>query len=230
MSYFVLAVVIIFLILILNFVIPHFVKLFLKRNYLKKLEKSGNIFLTFDDGPDVNSTGEILDILSKNKIKATFFVLGNNAQKNKALIERMINEGHTVGIHGSSHLHPWKVKPWKALSDIVEGNKILKNLGVKTHYIRPPFGKLNLFTMSYILINKLTFVHWNVDTRDYEEKEPEKLNKLLQKKVTSGKIILLHDGRINITTPVSVTAKGLDLFLQNMHTELKLFSAISSVI
>lgn len=211
----------------LNFLLPHFVKLKWKNSFLRSAEKAGKVFLTFDDGPDSSSTGKLLDILNKYNIKATFFVLGKNALKNPELIKRIINEGHTIGIHGSSHFHPWKVTPWKTMLELSEGKKILRSFGINVQYVRPPYGKLNSFSLLYIWINKLIFVHWNVDPRDYD-KENLKLNKTLQNEITTGKVILLHDGRIEGASPVNTTLNAIVFYFENMSINPGLFSALNS--
>ena len=229
MNYLLSVILILFFLVLINFVLPHLAKLYWKNNNLKLAGSSGKIFLTFDDGPEIASTGEILDTLKKFNIKATFFVIGENAKKNSTLIERMIKEGHAVGIHGNNHLHPWKVNPWKVMKDLAEVNKALLNIGVQAKYIRPPYGKINFFSLIYILSNRFVFIHWNLDPRDYEIKEAEELKAYLQKEISNGKVVLLHDGRRPGTSPVKVTSEGLRLFLQNMKIDSDLFSSISAV-
>ncbi len=147
--------------LFINYFIPHIVKIYWRQKFLKSAERSKRIFLTFDDGPVYNSTSEILNLLKKYYIKATFFVVGKNVKINMNIIERIIQEGHAIGIHGNNHLHPWKVNPWRAMKDLSEGSRILKDIGINTKLIRPPYGKLNLLSLLYIIYNKLIFVHWN---------------------------------------------------------------------
>ncbi len=216
--------------LFINYFIPHLVKIYWRQKFLKTAELSKRIFLTFDDGPVYNSTSEILDLLKKYYIKATFFVVGKNVKINIDLIERIIREGHAIGIHGNNHLHPWKVNPWRAMKDLSEGSRILKDIGINTKLIRPPYGKLNLLSLLFIIYNKLIFVHWNVDPRDYERSEKLKLYNLLNEKITSGKVVLLHDGRLNSIPSTGVTTKGLELFLEKMEFNPHLFSEITSII
>ena len=67
------------------------------------------VCLTFDDGPDPVYTPAILDLLAMHKIRASFFVLGEAAERFPRLVERMLSEGHTVGNHTYSHRHPWMI-------------------------------------------------------------------------------------------------------------------------
>jgi peptidoglycan-N-acetylglucosamine deacetylase len=216
----------IIIILFLNFILPHLFKKIWGRRLSKWASKSGKIFITFDDGPDIDSTIPILDFLKKYRIQASFFVLGINAQQYPEMIKRMVNDGHTIGIHGQNHLHPWKVSPWKGMKDLSAGNEILRNFGIKTNYVRPPFGKLNLISLVYILINRLIFVHWNLDPRDYDQNDSEKLFEWLKYKIQKGNVVLLHDGRRPGTLSVNVTVKAFGKFLENTKISSDIFSKL----
>ena len=218
--------VILIIILILNYIIPHLVKKMWRWRFLKWADDSGKIYLTFDDGPDISSTGQILDILRLYEIRATFFVLGENVKHHPSLIDRIIKDGHTIGIHGDKHLHPWKVLPWRAMEEISSGKKVLENNGIKTKYVRPPYGKLNIFSLLYIWMNGLIFIHWNVDPEDYFQNEPEKITKFLLNKIQLGKVVLLHDGRQSGTFSNNVTVKGLSDLLKVNKNPSNLFSPL----
>ena len=230
MNYFFTVFLVLVFLFLLNFILPHLAKLYWKKRNLKLMESSGKIFLTFDDGPDETCTTEILNTLKEYNIKATFFVVGERAERNSSLIERMIKEGHAIGLHGNKHVHPWKSNPWKAMDDLREGQKALQNLGVRANYLRPPYGKINFFSFMYVLYNRFIFVHWNADLHDYKETVPENLKSKLDKEVTAGKVVLLHDGRAQGAKPNKVTSEGLRLFLQNMKTDKSLFATIAAVL
>ena len=218
----------IFLILFfaLNILLPHLIKKIWRMHFLKWASNSGKIFLTFDDGPEKLNTELILDILKNHGIHATFFVLGVNVKNNLLLTQRIINEGHIIGIHGYNHLHPWKILPWRGMLDLSNGKKMLEKNGIKTIYVRPPYGKLNLFSLIYILINHLTFIHWNIDPEDYNQCDSVTLSEQLKNKIQKGKVVLLHDGRCPGTFPGDVTVKGLDDFLENTNVSSVEFSAL----
>jgi peptidoglycan/xylan/chitin deacetylase (PgdA/CDA1 family) len=217
---------IIIFIFVLNYILPHLFKIFWGRKLSNWAGKSGKIFITFDDGPDSENTIQILDFLKRYKIQASFFVLGTNVQQYPDLFKRMVMEGHTIGIHGQNHLHPWKVLPWKSMKDLSITNEILKNYGIKANYVRPPYGKLNLISLIYILINHLIFVHWNLDPRDYKQNDSEKLFERLTYEIQKGKVVLLHDGRRPGTFPGNITAKAFGKFLENTRISADLFSKL----
>jgi peptidoglycan-N-acetylglucosamine deacetylase len=226
MTFILLIAGILILSLMLNYLLPHLIKKMWRVRLLKWASVSEKIYLTFDDGPEKSNTGLILDFLKTHGMKATFFVLGVNVQKHPLLTQRIINEGHVIGIHGSNHLHPWKVLPWRGMTDLSRGKKILEENGIKTIYVRPPYGKLNLFSLIYILINDLTFIHWNIDPEDYNKSESVILSEYLKNNIGKGKVVLLHDGRCPGTFPGNVTVKGLIDYCENADVSKKLFSAL----
>jgi peptidoglycan-N-acetylglucosamine deacetylase len=189
-------------------------------------KESGKIYLTFDDGPEISTTDKILDSLKAHQIQATFFVLGENVERYPVLFQRIVNEGHTIGIHGFAHLHPWKVWPWRGFSDLAKGVKTLKQNGIKTCYIRPPYGKLNMLSLLYILLNRMTFIHWDLDPRDYNQVDAEILSELLRNENCKGSVILLHDGRRPGTSSGQITVSGLAHFLDNKVTTKELFCSL----
>lgn len=226
MNYQILIFSVLILILVLNFFLPHLVKTLWRKRFSKIIRKSGKIFLTFDDGPDPINTIKILDLLKNHNIKVTFFVIGESAKNYNKIIERMITEGHKVCIHGNNHLHPWKVLPWRAMFDLDRTKKILSSYGIKNKYARPPYGKLNFFTMFYFLFSRLKFVHWNIDSLDYKRTDSTQLGELLKQKIEVGKIILLHDGRRSGTSPGKITAEGLEIFFNDGNFNSQEFSTL----
>jgi len=217
---------IIILFLVFNVLLPHIVKIIWRQQFLHQIRGTGKIYLTFDDGPDPSNTKEILELLKDNNIKATFFVIGEKAKNNEELIKRMIYDGHKVCTHGNNHLHPWKVLPWRAMTDLIQGNKILREYGIKCKYARPPYGKLNFFTLLYFLFAHLTFVHWDIDSLDYRVTNPERLGEWLKQRIETGKIILLHDGRRVGTSPGEITLKCLEIFFKDCKFDSQIFSTL----
>ncbi len=110
----------------------------------------GVIYLTFDDGPSANITPKVLDILKKEKVKATFFVL-NYSKSNEKLIKRIVKEGHTIGVHGYSHEYSKIYKSKKAFLNNIYSlqKKIEKLTGIKTKYMRFPGGSSNTVSRHY---------------------------------------------------------------------------------
>lgn len=140
----------------------------------------GRVYLTFDDGPNSKITPEILDTLKKYNVKATFFLLSFEGDSVKeALVSRMIEEGHTVAIHGVSHEYKDVYKSIDALMDNFYGmqEQIFNVTGVTTNLVRFPGGSSNTVSKKYTpgimteAVEKLSeagFVYfdWNVDSDD----------------------------------------------------------------
>ncbi len=187
----------IFIIPALYIILPWIIKKIIKIRINESLKDKNIACLTFDDGPDPNATPQILDLLAKYNIKATFFVLGKNVQKYPDLTRSIIEKGHEIGEHSYEHLHAWKSNPLNYWKDLLTAKKLVNHYyqSEKQVLFRPPYGKVNIITLLYTIIYKRKLVFWNLDPGDYEQS----ISKAVADKVISnldhGRIILLHDGR-----------------------------------
>ena len=175
----------------------------------------GVIYLTFDDGPSESITPKVLDILKKEKVKATFFVL-NYSKSNEKLIKRIVKEGHTIGIHGYSHEYSKIYKSKKAFLNNVYKlqDKIYKLTGVKTKYMRFPGGSSNTVSRHYykgimslltkeMLSRGFKYFDWNVSSGDAGGAKTsndvyKNVTRNLSKK--RGNMVLCHDYAGNTKT------------------------------
>ncbi|WP_392486625.1 polysaccharide deacetylase family protein [Haloimpatiens sp. FM7315] len=112
---------------------------------VKNSSPKGIIYLTFDDGPSKNITGEVLDILKENEIKGTFFLIGNKIEGREDVVKRIYKEGHSIGMHTFTHDFN---KIYKSKESFMEemllcNEEIYSVLGVKANIIRFPGGSLN---------------------------------------------------------------------------------------
>lgn len=164
----------------------------LKRGRMKQA-----ISLTFDDGPHPVYTAELLDLLSKYRARATFFVVGERAQRYPELVQRMINEGHEVGIHHQTHSNSWLLSPKKLRSEIENcASAIQKITGRMPQYYRPPWGRFNLVTLS--VARRYENIMWSSINADWKASQGvNKLSEGLTKDLTDGCIYLLHDSGEN---------------------------------
>lgn len=149
--------------------------------------------LTFDDGPDPVYTPLLLDLLKKYEAKATFFVVGSNAEKNPDIIKRMYEEGHLIGIHNYVHKTNWLMRPGTVKKQILQTDKIIRNVtGFNTHYYRPPWGIVNIFDFSKK--NDIQIVLWSSMFGDWRYRlGAEGLARKMLKKLAPGEVFLLHD-------------------------------------
>ena len=152
------------------------------------------IALTFDDGPHPEYTGEILDILKEYGIKATFFVIGENADLYPELIEREVAEGHEIGNHTVSHTSLLKADRAKMDAEVGSFSSLLEErFGYKTSLLRPPGGSYNEAVTAYAKENGYHIILWSVDTRDWAHTPASEIRKNVIKNTSDGAIILFHD-------------------------------------
>jgi len=144
--------------------------------------------LTFDDGPDPDSTPELLEILDKHKIKAVFFCDGRAAELYPVLIQKIKGEGHLVGNHGYNHLNGWGTSLKDYCNDVDHASRFTSGT-----FFRPPYGliKINQYRK---LKNTFKIVFWDVMPYDFDRDfEPERSLKILNKRIRPGSVIVLHD-------------------------------------
>ncbi|MBB1565201.1 polysaccharide deacetylase family protein [Candidatus Gracilibacteria bacterium] len=149
------------------------------------------VALTFDDGPSPKTTPGLLEILKKNNVKATFFVLGKNVSAHPEIIQKEIEEGHEVGSHSWDHPALTKLKDAGVKKQIQDTDDALKKaIGKEATLLRPPYGAHNKRTDNII---KKTILMWNVDSMDWKNRNVEKNIETTMKQVKDGSIILYHD-------------------------------------
>lgn len=157
---------------------------------------SKQIALTFDDGPCELYTREILEILSEYNAKATFFVIGKNAEKYPELIRLEKENGHEIGNHTYSHPELRKISPEQFMEEISKTQEILKNItGEYPILFRPPGGYLNNSIVDKITSSncKTVLWSWRQDTRDWEKPKADVIVNTVISNIKDGDIILFHD-------------------------------------
>lgn len=168
---------------------------------------SDDLALTFDDGPDPNETGRLLEILDRHKATATFFVLLTRTRRHPSVLAEVIAAGHEIGLHGPDH---------QALSDfsfrvathrtIAARNELEQATGSPIRWFRPPYGSQSL--TSYLASNRagLTPVLWSATTWDWKAvPQQERIEKALAG-ANPGAIMLAHDGMADATDRADTVA------------------------
>lgn len=182
---------IIFFILLYT-VIPYFLSRGLGLKVLKQGDDPSKIAFTFDDGPDPIYTPILLDLLKKNEVEATFFVVGSRAGKYPELIKRMHQEGHLIGIHNYVHHSNWFMSPWKVRKGLEDTAAIIENItGERPIFYRPPWGMLNLF--DFVKRGKYKIILWSIMAEDWRTSGGSEKIKHRLSNIKGGDVILLHD-------------------------------------
>ncbi|HYW19551.1 MAG TPA: polysaccharide deacetylase family protein [Nodularia sp. (in: cyanobacteria)] len=178
-----------------------------------KLEKGQKVIaLTFDDGPWPETTSQVLDILKKNNIKGTFFVVGKNVQKYPNLAMRVITEGHAIGNHTWHHWYHYMNSKAAAYEIDHTTDVIYKTTGVKTNLFRPPGGIMHNGVTDYARNNKYAIIMWSSDSLDYSRPTVPNLVNNVFRNATPGGIVLLHDGGGNRSPTVQALPEIISKF------------------
>jgi peptidoglycan-N-acetylglucosamine deacetylase len=164
--------------------------------------KENVIYLTFDDGP-TSYTDELLDILGKYQIKATFFMIGPRINEHPEAVKRMHQEGHGLALHGMTHdVQKIYNNHFSPSEEMKENQEILESItGVSSKLIRPPYGSIPYLTesMRYVLDqNGFKIWDWNVDSLDWDFNNikyvQHTINEIKRlKKLGITPVVLLHD-------------------------------------
>jgi len=171
------------------------------------------VALTFDDGPDAKVTPQILAILKKYNVKATFFMVGKNASNNPKTAEQVYKEGHEIGNHTWNHPKLTNLAKASVKEEVDRtSNAIYKAIGQYPTVFRPPYGATSDQVRSVITMPSIL---WSIDTLDWKHRNADKILTYVKASVNDGSIILMHD--IHQTT-----ADGLEnviLYLQKQGYE-----------
>ncbi len=163
------------------------------------------IYLTFDDGPTPEITEWVLALLKEHNIKATFFCIGNNIEKNPGIFKKINEDGHSIGNHTFNHILGWKTPTKEYLENVLLCQSQINKLhtGPKGELaqqtknpllFRPPYGKIKPSQSKKLRNLGYKIIMWDVLTADFDQRiSPKKCLENATKKVTSGSVIVFHD-------------------------------------
>lgn len=149
------------------------------------------IAITFDDGPHPYYTEQLLDGLKERGAKASFFVMGKQAEAYPELVRRMYEEGHLVGNHTYSHIQLGKNNRETFKSELVKTNELLSGItGEEPQYVRPPYGSWDKsFETELMMIPVL----WTIDPMDWCSSNVNGIVRKVTEKAKENAVILMHD-------------------------------------
>ncbi|HMI08436.1 MAG TPA: polysaccharide deacetylase family protein [Flavobacterium sp.] len=173
-------------------------------------ETRNHIALTFDDGPNPN-TLQILDILKKYNVKATFFCIGKNIGAHPEILKRIVAEGHIVGNHSYSHSHVFDFyRKNRVIRELKDTDALIEKItGKKPLFFRPPYGVTNPSIRRALEVTRHKVIGWNIRSMDGITKNGKVIFNRILKRISPGSIVLLHDTRPE-------TAKVLEQLLQTL--------------
>src|SRR5579863_4093450 len=155
------------------------------------------VALTFDDGPARPSTEQILDILRREQVTATFFVCGKNVERDPGVVRRIAAEHHTLGNHTYSHPLLYLKGRARMASEIDKTQDAIERaVGERPKLFRPPYGVRWFGLFPVLRARGLHVVQWSDAGFDWKrENGPADIARLALRNLKSGSVILLHDGR-----------------------------------
>ncbi|WP_314062929.1 polysaccharide deacetylase family protein [uncultured Vagococcus sp.] len=179
------------------------------------------VALTFDDGPSDKTTPAVLSVLKKKKVPATFFMLGQQAEKFPDLVKRIAKDGHELGNHSFSHPNLTELSAEETRQQINRTQAaIYQASGVLPKYVRPPYGSFNYETAVAI---GLPLVNWSVDSLDWKTKNSKKIDAEIKNTIGTDSIILMHDIH-------QETADALEKLITDLQKEGYRFVTISDLL
>jgi peptidoglycan-N-acetylglucosamine deacetylase len=173
---------------------------FIRMNFFTRAVCRGSpgrkrIALTFDDGPDPQSTPAVLDLLRQEKIEAAFFCIGKNVAAHPELAARIVGEGHLVGNH--TYGHPWLIPAYwgrRLENELRRGQEAIeKATGVISRFFRPPSGLTGAHFPKVLKRLDLTLIGWDVRSLDTVLTSEGVMGRI-RRLTKDGSIIVLHDG------------------------------------
>lgn len=190
------------------------------------------VVLTFDDGPYPPFTQELVAILEEKQVKATFFVVGNNASKFPEVVKLVESKGHEVALHAGEHKDFLRLNKAELAENISSGQKVLEELtGKPVKYMRPPHGFRDWAVMEEASKLGLKVVNWSVIPRDWTNPGAQEIAARVCKDVKPGAIVLLHDGDApKQTASRSQTVKATSLIIDELRKNGYNFVTVSELL
>jgi peptidoglycan/xylan/chitin deacetylase (PgdA/CDA1 family) len=177
--------------------------------------------LTFDDGPNPYTTPRVLSILEKEKVHASFFIVGSRVAGSQALLRRMYADGDEIGDHSWTHPDFTTLTSKQIKQQISLTQKTIQDAGVPAPTLfRPPYGAVDQKVIANV---PLTIMFWNEDPRDWAASSPAPVEKAVEASARPGGVIDMHD-------IYQVTAQSLDPIIKKLKKEHYQFVTVSQLL
>ncbi len=182
------------------------------------------VALTMNCAWNADDIDKILDILEKNQVKITFFVVGDWVDKYPEALKKIAEAGHEIGNHSNTHPHVNNLSMEENIKQIQECSNKIKNItGSGSILYRAPYGEYNNNVIKSAKQASHITIQWNLDTLDYNGLTAEQMWARLNGKLSNGSIILMHNGTKH-------TADSLEMILQNIKNAGYEVTTVSNII
>lgn len=177
------------------------------------------VYLTFDDGPIPEVTPQVLAILDRYGVKATFFMVGENAVKHPEVFEQVRARGHSIGNHTYNHIKGLRVRTRAYLNNIGKADSVLGG----TCLFRPPYGRFWIWQKLALFRQGYEMYLWDVLTHDYNPNyTPERMLAVIQRYTRNGSIINFHDSLKSNERMLEVLPQAIEWLQQEGYEILPL--------
>ena len=196
---------------------PQFVRQLYPRACWRMNTSERSVYLTFDDGPIPDVTPWVLDVLDKYRVKATFFMVGDNVRKHTDEYKMVVERGHRIGNHTYNHLKGFKESVDRYIANIDKADCFLS-----TNLFRPPHGIMRM-SQYLALSERYRIIMWDLVTRDYNSKlSGEQVFSRVKRYARNGSIITFHDSLRSINNLRYALPRAIE-WLQSEGYEFKVF-------
>ena len=191
-------------------------------------EARGKIALTFDDGPHPRYTRQILEILKREGVRATFFVIGENiGYYDSGIVAEIIDDGHELGNHTFNHEHTKSMSEEAFYRDVRACHDLIKEkYNYEMKIFRPPEGYIDKKVENIARELDYSIIIWSIDTNDWEHVGSDIIVGNIEKNARDGDIILRHD---YVSKP-NTTIDALERIIRNLKSQGYEFVTVSELI
>ena len=190
---------------------------------------SKQLALTFDDGPNDPHTLNLLDVLSRHDVPATFFLIGRYVHRRRHIIAEIAGRGHVIGNHTFTHPLLTLQSAARVRQEMEDCRQAISDaIGEHSNLFRPPWGGRRPGTFAVVRELGLEPVMWNVTGYDWDAPSIEYIEKKVSSKVRGGDVILLHDGgHLAFGTDRSKTVEAVSRLIPRYKSEGYEFVTVS---
>jgi len=184
----------------------------------------GGVFMTFDDGPHPEWTPRSMDALDALNIKATYFLVGQEAERYPEIVKDLVARGHTIGNHTYSHKSLPDLSKAEMDVEVIDNGKRLSDLsGQNVRLFRPPWGRISMGGAAHLMLKGQQIVMWSVDSMDYKKAGVDDImSQVNSVGLKGGDILLFHDDNthtIEALAPLAKRVRGGNLTFNNLQNK-----------